>query len=192
MGGSPPSASLEDISQDEKMDRLSGQVSSWLSSLETDGNVDTQAVRNSMTWPAPSRLRCSSTTFDFQAVRNSLSLVARSRLTYCRHLRLSAGAHFYFMGGTVTADMFPPFSPLSWFVFLFHSQHHQGWLIPTIFDHQEVRNSIHSQRHHQDSRLTCSYHFRLSASAYFNFKNCTITADMFAAFDSQCVRISIS
>ena len=47
-GGSPPSASLEDISRDEKIDILSGQVSGWLSSLETDGNVEAQAVRNSI------------------------------------------------------------------------------------------------------------------------------------------------
>ena len=49
-GGSPPSASLEDISRDEKMDMLSDQVKDWLSSLDTDRNVDSQpeAVRNSM------------------------------------------------------------------------------------------------------------------------------------------------
>ena len=39
-GGSPPSASLEDISQDEKMNKLSGQVSDWLSSIQTEGNVN--------------------------------------------------------------------------------------------------------------------------------------------------------
>ena len=47
-GGSPPFASLEDISQDEEMDRLSDEVTSWLSSLETYDNVDSQAVRNSV------------------------------------------------------------------------------------------------------------------------------------------------
>ena len=47
-GGSPPSASLEDISQDEKMNTLRDQVSSWLSSVETDGNVDSRRVRNSI------------------------------------------------------------------------------------------------------------------------------------------------
>ena len=46
-GGSPPSASLEDISRDEKMDILSGRVSDWLSSMETEGNVVSKAVRNS-------------------------------------------------------------------------------------------------------------------------------------------------
>jgi hypothetical protein len=54
-GGSPPSASLEDISRDEKMDILSGQVSGWLSSLETGGNGNFQAVRNSISLGAPSK-----------------------------------------------------------------------------------------------------------------------------------------
>ena len=47
-GGSPPFASLEDISQDEEMDRLSDEITSWLSLLETYDNVDSQAVRNSV------------------------------------------------------------------------------------------------------------------------------------------------
>ena len=47
-GGSPPSASLEDISRDEEMDILNDQVNDWLSSLKTDGNADSKAVRNSM------------------------------------------------------------------------------------------------------------------------------------------------
>ena len=47
-GGSPPSASLEDITLDEEIDRLNDQVQNWLSSLITNGNVDSQAVRNSI------------------------------------------------------------------------------------------------------------------------------------------------
>ena len=46
MGGSPPSAGLEDLSRDEEMDMLRSTVSSWLSSLETEDKVDSQAVRN--------------------------------------------------------------------------------------------------------------------------------------------------
>ena len=77
-GGSPPSASLEDISRDEKMDELSDQVKSWLSSVETDGNVIPCHELLSL------RLTCSRH-FDSQAVRNSISSAVQSLLTCYRH-----------------------------------------------------------------------------------------------------------
>ena len=61
-GGSPPSASLENISEDEKMNILRGQVSDWLSSLKTEGNVKShmQGVgSNSSSFATLSRLTCS-------------------------------------------------------------------------------------------------------------------------------------
>ena len=93
-GGTPPSASLEDISRDEEMDIMSGQVSNWLSSVVTDRNVDSG-----------------------QAVHNSFSLAAPSCLTYSGHFRLSIQvcAYFYFMSSlsTIMPDIFPPFFRLS-------------------------------------------------------------------------------
>ena len=160
-GGSPPSASLEDISRDEKMNILTGQVSEWLSSMQTEANVDdSQAVRNSISLTAQSRLTSAdlfppsrlsgSAHFHFMSSTIIADLFPPSRLSGSVHFhfmsstiiadlfllsRLSGSAHFHFMSSTIFADMLLPLFTLSGCVIPFHELHHdQGSDVPAIFD----------------------------------------------------------
>ena len=127
-GGTPPSASLEDISEDEKLDIRSGQVSDWLSLMETESDVDSEAVRN----------------FDFISDTITADLFSP--------FQFSGSAYFHFMNITIMADMFSPLSIIRKCVFPFHKQYNDDRLVPAT-DYQEVRNSISFAT---PSRLTCS------------------------------------
>ena len=113
-------------------------------------------------------------TFDSQAVRISI-----------------------FMSSTIMADMFPPLSPLSWFVFLFRisiSKKSTSWLMSVMCSRyfwlsQAVCISISWAA--VQSRLTCSRHFCLSGCVFASHKQHNHGWRVPAFFNSQAVRISI-
>ena len=93
----------------------------------------------------------------------SISWEAPSQLPHSHDLWLLGSAYFYFMRRTVTINMSPPLSALSWSVFPFHMQHSHGWRVLHLF--------------------------RLSASANFNFIRSIITVDISPPLStlSECV-----
>ena len=105
-----------------------------------------------------------STSFDSQWVRSSVLWVAPSWLTCSRLFRLSAGVYFHIMSSTIISDMFLPFSIIRKCVSPFHKQHSHGWHVPASFDYQKVRISISWAA--PSPRLTCSRSFRLSKCVF--------------------------
>ena len=163
-GGSPPSASLEEISQDEKMDIVSGQVSDWLSSIQRAMLTLRQCVvipchkLHHHSWHVPATFDSGGAWFHFICNTSKADLF---------HFQLSGSAHFHFMSSTIMADMFQdivpatfdsqtvcdsisfaapfkadfflPFSIIRMCVIPFHLRCYHGWHIPATFDSQAVR-----------------------------------------------------
>ena len=148
-----------------------------------------QEVCISISWAAQSRLTCSChfclsgrACFHFTRSTITVDMSPLSTLSEC----VSPFYDYHNQGLFV-----PALSIIRKCVSSFHSWHHHGWHIPTTFDYQEVRHGVpfHEQHHHgwqfpstfdyqqvriyipwaAPSRLICSRHFWLSASAYFHF-----------------------